>query len=129
MIRSVIAVLFISLFISSCDMGEPKGYTIISVNDAYELVKSNDTNTVFLDVRSPSEYQSGHVPNAKLIPVQKLSSRLNEVPKDKNIVVYCEAGVRAAKAADILVEAGFTNVQSMKASMRGWRSAGYPLNK
>jgi rhodanese-related sulfurtransferase len=77
-----------------------------------------------LDVRTPGEYSGGHVPNAKNIPVQVLASRLAEVPKDKAVYVYCESGVRSTKAAKLLVDAGYTNVINMKASMRGWRGAG-----
>jgi rhodanese-related sulfurtransferase len=127
--RSIFVVLLLSLFLSACDQGEPKGYSIISVPDAYQLVKAADKDTIFLDVRTPGEYQSGHVPHAKLIPVQTLASRLNEVPKDKKVVVYCESGVRAGRAAELLVSQGYTNILSMKASMRGWRSAGLPTEK
>ncbi len=125
----LLIVFLLSLFLSACDQGEPKGYSIISVQDAYQLVKTPDKNTIFLDVRTPGEYQSGHVPHAKLIPVQTLASRFNEIPKDKKIIVYCESGVRAARAAELLVSHGYTHVQSMKASMRGWRSAGLPTEK
>ncbi|WP_038248030.1 rhodanese-like domain-containing protein [Ghiorsea bivora] len=127
--RNIFVVLLLSLFLSACDQGEPQGYSIISVTDAYQLVKDQDKGTIFLDVRTPGEYQSGHVPHAKLIPVQTLANRLNEVPKDKKIVVYCESGVRATRAAELLVNQGYTNVLSMKASMRGWRSAGLPTEK
>ncbi len=127
--RSIFVVLLLSLFLSACDQGEPKGYSIISVPDAYQLVKAADKNTMFLDVRTPGEYQSGHVPHAKLIPVQTLANRLNEVPKDKKVIVYCESGVRAGRAAELLVSQGYTNILSMKASMRGWRSAGLPTEK
>jgi len=127
--RNLFVVLLLSLFLSACDQGKPQGYSLISVPDAYQLVKAQDSDTVFLDVRTPGEYQSGHVPHAKLIPVQTLANRLNEVPKDKNIIVYCESGVRAARAAEILVSHGYTHVKSMKASMRGWRSSGLPVEK
>ena len=127
--RNIFVILLLSLFLSACDQGEPQGYSIISVPDAYQLVKEQDSDTLFLDVRTLGEYQSGHVPHAKLIPVQTLANRLNELPKDKKIVVYCEAGVRAARAAELLVNQGYAHVKSMKESMRGWRSAGLPTEK
>lgn len=127
--RNLFVILLFALLLSACDQGEPQGYSIISITDAYQLVKSEDKGTLFLDVRTPGEYQSGHVPHAKLIPVQTLANRLNEIPKDKKIVVYCESGVRAARAAELLVNQGYTHVLSMKASMRGWRSAGLPSEK
>ena len=69
-----------------------------------------------LDVRTPGEFASGHVKEAKLIPVQELSGRLAEVEKltggdkQKPIVVYCAAGRRAAQAKDMLQRAGYQKV-------------------
>ena len=66
-----------------------------------------------IDVRSPAEYQSGHYQGAKNIPLQELQSRLSELG-DKNtaIVVYCASGMRSAKALNILIKAGFTDVMN-----------------
>ena len=126
----LLIVLTLALFISACD-STPVGYTNISVQDAHAVLKQ-DTQTepfLFLDVRTPGEYSGGHVPNAKNIPVQVLASRLAEVPKDKAVYVYCESGVRSTKAAKLLVDAGYTNVINMKASMRGWRGAGFETER
>jgi len=82
-----------------------------------------------LDVRTPGEYKSGHVPGAKNIPVQALAEHLAEVPKDKKVFVYCESGVRSTRATQMLVDAGFTNIINMKASMRGWRNAGFETER
>jgi len=128
MVRKFFIVVCAMVLLGACDM-KPEGYSIISVQDAYQHIKAQNQDVVFIDVRTPGEYQSGHVPGAKLIPVQMLARRLNEVPKDKQVIVYCESGVRAARAAEILVGHGYRRVQSMKASMRGWRDAGLPLEK
>lgn len=72
-----------------------------------------------LDVRTPREFRSGHVPRAQNIEISQLSSRLDEVRKlvegdtSRPIVVYCAAGVRAAKAKRILLQAGFTRVTNL----------------
>ncbi len=132
MLRKIGFVFLFSLWLGglgACDMGAPQGYGIISVQDAYQLLQSQGDGVAFIDVRTPGEYQSGHVPGAKLIPVQTLAQHLSEVPKDKKVIVYCESGVRAARAAELLVEHGYSNVLSMKASMRGWRNAGLPMEK
>ena len=76
-----------------------------SAAQAQELVK---TGALLLDVRTPSEFQSGHVPGAKNIPVQELSARLSELPlKSTPIVVYCRSGARSAAAANTLRSAGY----------------------
>ncbi|MDH5544388.1 MAG: rhodanese-like domain-containing protein [Gammaproteobacteria bacterium] len=69
---------------------------------------------LLVDVRTPGEFRSGHVPGAKLIPVNQLSQRLSEFGADKNrpIVVYCRSGSRSGKAQSILRAAGFSNVHN-----------------
>ena len=82
-----------------------------------------------LDVRTPEEFAEGHVPHAKNIPVQVLSARLAEVPKDKDVVVYCHSGVRATRAAMLLKESGYTRVSEMQGSMMAWEAAKLPIEK
>ncbi len=66
---------------------------------------------VTIDVRTPSEYQSGHYTGAKNIPLQELQGRLTEIGgKNKAIVIYCASGMRSAEAVKILTAAGFTDV-------------------
>lgn len=63
---------------------------------------------LLVDVRTPAEFDEGHVEGAVNIPVQELATRLSEVPRDKEVVVYCRSGGRSANATDILAEAGYT---------------------
>jgi rhodanese-related sulfurtransferase len=67
-----------------------------------------EQGALLLDVRTPSEYQEGHVPHAKNIPVQELPQRLTDVgPTSRPVVVYCRSGGRSAQAASILSRAGY----------------------
>lgn len=74
------------------------------------------SGAVVIDVRTPDEYQGGHVSNASNIPVDQFADRIAEVDhlagpdKTKPLVVYCAAGSRAAKAKQILEAAGYTHV-------------------
>ncbi|HNY17486.1 MAG TPA: rhodanese-like domain-containing protein [Treponemataceae bacterium] len=65
---------------------------------------------VVVDVRTKGEFASGAYPKARNIPLDALPGRLAELPKDKPIVVYCASGARAAQAARILSQAGFSDV-------------------
>ena len=127
----LLTVLTLALFISACDNTPPQGSSIATVQEAHEVLSKGQAAEpfLFLDVRSSGEYQSGHVPSAKNIPVQVLAQRVAEVPKDKKVFVYCESGVRSSKATQILVDAGYTNIINMKASMRGWRNAGFETER
>ena len=126
-----VMILMVGLGLVACDSTPPEGSSLATVEQAHEvLLKGQQAEPfLFLDVRTPSEFQSGHVPGAKNIPVQALAEHLAEVPKDKKVFVYCESGVRSTRATQMLVDAGFTNIINMKASMRGWRNAGFETER
>ena len=71
-----------------------------------------NNNALLVDVRTESEFHDGHLPGAKLIPISQVSSRIAEFgeDKDREIVLYCKGGVRAAKAEKILRANGYTQV-------------------
>lgn len=71
---------------------------------AHALVEGGAT---LLDVRTPGEYASGHPAPAINVPVAELRGRLNEIPRDKPVVVYCVSGRRSAAAVDELRAAGY----------------------
>lgn len=82
------------------------------------------TKHFLLDVRTPEEFASGHIQGAVNISVQTLSARLNEVPKDQPVVVYC----RSATAASLLRRAGYTDVYDL-GGIIAWTQAGYALRR
>jgi rhodanese-related sulfurtransferase len=84
---------------------------------------------LLLDVRTPEEFAKGHVPGARLVPLQELASRLAELDayKQRGVIAYCEVGGRAAKAADLLRANGFANVRLLDGSMRRWREEKRPV--
>jgi len=65
-----------------------------------------------IDVRTPQEFSTASYPKAKNIPLDLLPSRMDGLPKDKPIVLYCASGARSAQAARMLKKAGFTDVVS-----------------
>ncbi len=98
--------------------------TTISVTQASQL---RQQGALILDVREPSEWAQFHIPGATLIPLGSLPSRLNEVPKDRQVVVVCRTGVRSAQGRDILLKAGYTKVTSMTGGMNQWQAQGLPI--
>jgi phage shock protein E len=73
-----------------------------------------------VDVRTPREFASGHLPGAVNLPVDDLVNRLREVgPKDTPVVVYCASGNRSAQAASLLRAQGYTSIADLGA-MRRW---------
>jgi len=96
----------------------------ISVPDAYSKYQNG---AYVLDVRTVEEWNEFHAPNTTLIPLNQLAARVNEVPRDREIVVVCRSGNRSQQGRDILLNAGFTNVTSMTGGLNEWRAAGYPI--
>ncbi len=97
---------------------------VVSVAQAADL---KSQGAFILDVRQPEEWTQFHIPGATLIPLGDLPNRLNEVPKDKKIVVYCRTGVRSAQGRDILRQAGFPQVTSLNGGITQWQAQGQPI--
>lgn len=86
--------------------------TDLSTRDAKSMVAHG---ALLLDVRTGWEFADGHLPNAVNIPVEELQKRTAEVPRDREIVVYCHSGARAGVAAIMLKKAGYTRVHNLGA--------------
>lgn len=93
--------------LAGCDRGAP-GIGIDGVG-AHTLVAQGAT---LVDVRTPMEWEAGHVEGAVLIPLSDLGGRLHEIPRDRPVVVYCASGSRSARAAAVLGAAGY-NVRDL----------------
>jgi rhodanese-related sulfurtransferase len=103
----------------------PEGGLPLEVSVA-QAATMRDEGAFVLDVREPSEWEAGHIPDATLIPLGQLSSRVSEVPTDQPVVIICRSGNRSAQARDLLRNAGYTNVTSVAGGMNNWQSQGLP---
>ncbi len=93
-----------------------------------EALEVRPPEAVVLDVREPEEYAHGHVPGAVNLPQADLASRLAEVPRDRPLLVICQAGSRSRRAAQFLQQVGCTDVVSVEGGTGAWREAGKPLS-
>ena len=95
-----------------------------------ERLKSGEA-PLLVDVRTPGEFESGHVPGAINIPLQDLQRRMRELRpyRDTELVLYCETGVRAGHAGRLLEQQGFTELRALEGHMSAWRSAGLPAER
>lgn len=92
-----------------------------------ERQQKDGPDLVVLDVRTPEEYAAGHVPGAVNIPYDQLAQRLTDVPKDKDVVLYCQSGRRAMLAASTLADHGYTRLGHLEGDIRAWRDNGRPV--
>ena len=104
---------------------------IKEVNSMAVLQLINHKNAVVLDVREQSEYDAGHVLNAKLIPLGKLKERLGELEKfkDQPIVVVCRSGNRSGTACSLLGKQGFAQAYNLAGGVQAWQKDKLPLEK
>lgn len=82
---------------------------------------------LFLDVRTPAEFDQQHIPGSQLLPLDELPNRLAELPRDNDIVVVCRSGNRSKEGTQILRDAGFVRATCMSGGLRAWVAAGYPV--
>lgn len=105
---------------------EPVELIRIGVKQVYEDMQKDQPRYFLLDVRTQEEYDYGHIEGAYLIPINELDQRLDELPQDRPIVIYCRTGNRSARAADILINNGFKEVYDM-GGIRDWIAKDYPI--
>lgn len=92
------------------------------VEDFDSIVKNKPSSKIVLDVRSPAEVVNSRIPGTVNIPIETLDMRWSELPKDKEIIVHCQAGNRARMAYEILIEKGY-NIRYLNANFK-WNEDG-----
>ena len=98
--------------------------------DRKELIsRAKEGSVTILDVRPRMEYESGHLPNAKSIPLSELKSRLDELPRGQVIVAYCRGPycVLAKEAVDYLKAKGYEAIR-LEDGVWEWHDAGLPVD-
>jgi rhodanese-related sulfurtransferase/rubrerythrin len=99
--------------VKSVDAAEAKQFMSRAAADSFTL----------LDVRQPEEYESEHIPGAKLIPLPQLSERLSEIDAKKPTIVHCAIGGRSRIAAQFMAAKGFKEVFNLSGGIKAWNSA------
>lgn len=101
----------------------PAGYYTIANVEGLKSILENP-QALLVDVREPSEYRSGHIPNALNIPIRTLAHNLEQIPRDRPVVLYCSTGYRSAMGVMTLHLLGYENIQGFPPSFAGWKNAG-----
>jgi len=86
-------------------------------------------DVVLIDVREQWEYDEAHIPNITLIPMSEIPNRLNEIPKNKEVIITCRSGNRSGQVTEFLRQNGFENVHNMQGGIIAWQQAGYGVEQ
>lgn len=86
----------------------------------------SDPRPLVLDVRTPKEWDAGHIDGSHNVPLNHLRERLGEIPQDQSVVVHCEGGYRSAIAASVLEQAGRKNVLDLVGGFKAWVASKLP---
>jgi glyoxylase-like metal-dependent hydrolase (beta-lactamase superfamily II)/rhodanese-related sulfurtransferase len=108
------------------NLGEIDAATI-ALRDLQAL-REQGAMLLLLDVRSPLEFEGERIEGARLIPLDQLDARLDEIPEQAETVVVCRTGVRATIAAEALARAGH-RARVLEGGMNAWRRAGLPVRE
>lgn len=126
----LVAVSAIALF-SGCSSQQSEVFKTISPDEAYKLIQENANNPDFIiiDIRTPQEYEAGHIPNAINIDYYSptFKEELNKLDKSKTYLIYCRTGHRSGTTMPIMKELGFQKVYEIKGGIMAWASKGYPV--
>ena len=117
--------LLASLSLLSSKTNAETGYTVVTVVQAKTMIDTNPSLFI-LDVRNQSEYVTGHIRNAHLIPLFQLNTSLGQLNPSDEILVYCRSGARSTTASQILAADGFTHLYNMAGGIVQWETEGYP---
>lgn len=105
----------------------PSSIQHISPTELNQRLQIRDS-LLLVDVRWPDEYsQDGHIAGSRLLPLQALRQRCDELPQDQPIVFICRSGRRSQAACEQLAGLGFTNLINLAGGIMSWRQANLPV--
>ena len=128
--KTKVLLFLIALFAATTDEISAQNVVNIKSNDVSGFLKKNKTVTI-LDVRTPEEFNSGHLEGAINIDIrnQDAVNKINALNKEAKYLVYCRTSNRSGAITDYMVKNGFKDVTKMENGIVGWNANQYPLVK
>ena len=111
-------------------MTKPTGPSVeeADARDTADAIRTG-SGGILVDVREPEEWATGHVPNARHIPLRDLPARLETLPRSTPLYLICRSGARSHRAAAYLKQAGFERPINVRGGMLAWERAGLPVER
>jgi rhodanese-related sulfurtransferase len=99
----------------------------VSPRDAWEKYANAVHETMLIDVREQWEFARGHAKGARNIPLSQLARRVNELPKNKDILLICQSGSRSLQAANYIKQRGYERIWNISGGTTVWRMSQQPM--
>jgi rhodanese-related sulfurtransferase len=125
--KKIIVILASVLLLTGCSANSSA--TDLNVSEFSNKV--TEAGVIILDVRTPGEFNEGHIEGALLIDFQSgnFENEIASLDKSKTYAVYCRSGNRSGQAVKVMSDAGFSNLYNLNGGVIDWASAGLPLVK
>jgi rhodanese-related sulfurtransferase len=126
--RATVAIALVALFSTTALAEDPETHEAPDIS-ATELHarRESEAAPLVIDVRTPEEYASGHIPGAVNIPFDQVAQRISELDAPHGVTLYCMVGPRARKGEAALLDAGYETVFHLDGGLAAWQAAGLPV--
>ena len=125
--------ILIGFILPSCSAQQYGTSTALSAKEASTLIEKHqdDPNFIILDIRTPGEYQSGHLKDSIMIDYYSKSfgDQIGRLDRGKSYLVYCRSGNRSARSMALFEKLQFKKIYHLSSGINGWNSEGLPLVK
>jgi rhodanese-related sulfurtransferase len=129
----ILLVAFLAFILLSPSAQSDQQFTAVSPKEASALIEKNegDSDFVILDIRTPGEYQSGHIENSIMIDFysKTYAEEINRLDKGKTYLIHCRSGNRSRRSMALFKKLQFQKIYHLSSGINGWNSEGLPLVK
>jgi rhodanese-related sulfurtransferase len=129
----LLQLILIGLILASCGAQQDGTITALSAKEASALIDNHrgDPKFIILDIRTPGEYQSGHLKNAVMIDYYSKSfvDSIGRLDREKSYLVYCRSGNRSGRSIDLFKKLQFKKIYHLSSGINSWYAAGLPVAK
>ena len=125
--------ILIGFILPSCSAQQDGTSTALSAKEASTLIEKHkdDPNFIILDIRTPGEYQSGHLKDSIMIDYYSKSfgDQIGRLDRGKSYLVYCRSGNRSARSMALFEKLQFKKIYHLSSGINSWFAAGLPVEK
>lgn len=102
---------------------------MINEIDSESLQKriASGEDVLLVDIRTPAEIAQGAIPDSMQLPMHLIPIRISELPKDRDVVLYCRSGARSYQACAYMMQQGYDRVLNLRGGIIAWARHGYPI--